>query len=216
MAPFSARSARTIGLKPVGIERAHYAALKRRSSTVTPGGHGGGWRRLWRPRSHQVQARGGRAAVATGLGEFAAAAGGRVFADGDVPGGEMVIESLAADRWFGELYWVELCWFEVHLFDGEGLKSLAFQLGIAGGFSRKRVFRERGFGDARFVRQRHANVDVLEDAARRDAEHAVGGFDEVIAFAAAVLAAEVIDEAETGAELFGFDEEACAVCGPLL
>ena len=66
------------------------------------------------------------------------------------------------------------------------------------------------------MRQGHGDVDVLEDAARRDAEDAVGGFDEVIAFAAAMLAAEVIDEAERGAELFGFDEEASTVCGPLL
>ena len=57
----------------------------------------------------------------------------------------------------------------------------------------------------RFVAEGHGDVDVLEDAARGDAENAVGGFDEVIAFASAMLAAEMIDEAEAGTELFGFD-----------
>jgi hypothetical protein len=36
----------------------------------------------------------------------------------------------------------------------------------------------------------HRDVDVLEDLARSDADYAVGGFDEVVTFAAGVLAAE--------------------------
>jgi len=182
-----------------------------------------------------VQARSGRAAVVTRLGKFAADAGGRIFADVIVPSDEMVIEPAAADGWFAELHLIEFCgfepnWFELDLLDFEGpdferldferldferLKSLAIQFGIADGSCRKRVFCERGFGDG-LLGERHGDVDVLEDAARGDAEHAVGGFDEVIAFTATMLAAEVIDEAERGTELFGFDEEACAVCGPLL
>ena len=53
--------------------------------------------------------------------------------------------------------------------------------------------------------QGHGDVDVLEDAAWGDAEDTVGGFDEVVAFASAMLAAEMIDEAEAGTELFSFD-----------
>ena len=81
------------------------------------------------------------------------------------------------------------------------------------------VFIESGMvGGRHAVRQvvHHGNVDVLEDAAGGDAEDAVGGFDEVVTFASAVLAAEMIDEAERGAELFGFDEETGAVRLPLL
>jgi hypothetical protein len=73
-----------------------------------------------------------------------------------------------------------------------------------------------GFIARRFVAQGHGDVDVLEDAARGDAENTVGGFDEVVAFASAMLAAEMIDEAEAGTELFGFDQETRAICLPLL
>jgi hypothetical protein len=58
---------------------------------------------------------------------------------------------------------------------------------------------------ARSVAQGQGDIDVLEDAARSDAEDTVGGFDEVVAFTSAMLAAEVIDEAEAGTELFSFD-----------
>lgn len=63
---------------------------------------------------------------------------------------------------------------------------------------------------------RHGNVDVFEDSARSDAKHAVGGFDEVVSFASAVLAAEMIDEGEVGSKLFGFNQETCAVGLPFL
>jgi len=96
-----------------------------------------------------VEARGGRAAVATGLGKFAADAGGRIFADVIVPRDEMVIEPAAAYGRFAEFHriesrWLRLNWFELYLFDiegldfkrldFEGLKSLAFQFGIADRF----------------------------------------------------------------------------------
>jgi hypothetical protein len=68
----------------------------------------------------------------------------------------------------------------------------------------------------RFIEKRYGNVNVFEDAARSDAEHAVGGFDEVVTFASAVLAAEMIDEGEVGSELFGFDQETCAIGLPFL
>jgi len=68
-------------------------------------------------------------------------------------------------------------------------------------------------GDCIFVRRRdigriagqHRDVDVLEDLAWGDAEDAVAGFDQIVPFATAMLAAEVVGEAEAGAELFGFD-----------
>ena len=61
---------------------------------------------------------------------------------------------------------------------------------------------------------RHENVDVLEDAARSDAKNALGRFDEVVSFTPTVFPSEVIDEAEAGAELLGFDEEASAIRFP--
>jgi hypothetical protein len=64
------------------------------------------------------------------------------------------------------------------------------------------------------IRGAHGDVDIFEDLTRGDAEDSVIRLDEVIAFAAAVLAAEVIDEGEAGAELFGFDQEPRAVSFP--
>lgn len=49
---------------------------------------------------------------------------------------------------------------------------------------------------------RHRNIDVLKDAARSDAEYTVERFDQVVAFASAVLATEMVDEGEIGSELF--------------
>jgi hypothetical protein len=72
-------------------------------------------------------------------------------------------------------------------------------------------FSEWRFGSARFVLHGHRNVNVLEDAARGDADDAVGRFNEVVAFATAMLAAEMVDKTESGIELFGIDQEACAV-----
>ena len=51
----------------------------------------------------------------------------------------------------------------------------------------------------------HLNIDVFEDVARGNAEDAFVRFDEVITFASAMLAAEVIGEAERGSELLGLD-----------
>lgn len=53
--------------------------------------------------------------------------------------------------------------------------------------------------------EHHGDVDVFKDLARGDADDAVGGFDEVVALASGVLAAERVDKAEAGVELFGFD-----------
>ena len=61
------------------------------------------------------------------------------------------------------------------------------------------------------VSECHEDVDILKNLARRDADDAVKRFDEIIAAAAAVLAAEGIGKAERGTELFGFDQEACAI-----
>lgn len=60
----------------------------------------------------------------------------------------------------------------------------------------------------------HGDVDILKNLTRGDAQDSVKGLDEVVAFAAAVLTAEVIDEGEAGAELFGFDQEPRAVSFP--
>src|SRR5437879_2425267 len=83
-----------------------------------------------------------------------------------------------------------------------------------------RVFAADGGGflqanDLGMVRQVHGNVDVFKNLVRVDAEDAVGMFDEVVSFAAGVLAAQGVDEAEVGGELFGLDQKSCAVSLPL-
>lgn len=55
------------------------------------------------------------------------------------------------------------------------------------------------------VAPRHGDVDILEDLARSDAEDAIGRLDQIVSFASAVLASEMIDEAEAGTELLGVD-----------
>ena len=89
---------------------------------------------------------------------------------------------------------LERCFIELRLAD-RGVPDCGFAAGLVGG---------------------HQDIDVFEDAARSDAEHAVEGFDEVVAFASGMLAAEMIDEAETGSELFGLHQETCAVRLPSL
>lgn len=59
-----------------------------------------------------------------------------------------------------------------------------------------------------FFTLRHGDVDVFENLARSDAENAFGGFDQVVALAAAVLTPEVIGEAEGVLEFLGFHQEA--------
>lgn len=61
----------------------------------------------------------------------------------------------------------------------------------------------------------HRDVNIFEDLARRDAEDAVIGLDQIVAFASAVLASEVIDKAECRGELLGVDEESSAVDFPI-
>jgi|HubBroStandDraft_4_1064222.scaffolds.fasta_scaffold358450_2 hypothetical protein len=140
--------------------------------------------------SHQAEAR--ARGDAAGLREFAAAA---VWS---VDGGGIVAAS--AGRGLGEFYG----------FDLEGYKILEVEVR---GFECLRV-RNRRFAAAivgRYFLSGHGDVDVLEDAARGYAEHAIEGFDEVVAFAAGMLAAEMIDEGETGSELFGLYQETRAV-----
>lgn len=64
-----------------------------------------------------------------------------------------------------------------------------------------------------FFMLRDGDVDVFENLPRSDTKHAIG-FDEVVALASGVLAAERIDEGEVGAELFGLDQEASAIGFP--
>jgi hypothetical protein len=95
------------------------------------------------------------------------------------------IDPVAGRRFLGELYLLDLERFEFHAVES------------------RRV--DGGFAAGRFARQGHGDVDVLEDQARGDAEDAFERFDEVVPFTTAVLAAEMVDEAEGGAEFFGFD-----------
>ncbi len=64
--------------------------------------------------------------------------------------------------------------------------------------------------------QGHRNVDVFEDVARGDAEHSLIGLDQIVTLASAMLASELVGEAESGSELFCLDEETGAVCLPFL
>ena len=70
-------------------------------------------------------------------------------------------------------------------------------------------------GHRNVVGEGHGNVDVLKNLARCDADDAVGRFDKVIALASGMLAAEMVDEAKSGTELLGFDQEASAVRLPI-
>jgi hypothetical protein len=99
------------------------------------------------------------------------------------------IDSLVGGWWLGEL----------DLLDVERLESQAARPGFDGSpFAEGRIA-------FRFLTKRHGDINVLEDAARGDAENSVGRFNEVVAFASGVLAAEMVDEGEAAAELFGFD-----------
>jgi hypothetical protein len=61
----------------------------------------------------------------------------------------------------------------------------------------------------------HYHVNVFEDVARGDAEDAVKRFDEVVAFASGVLAAERVGKAEIATELFCLNEKSGAIGLPL-
>ena len=58
------------------------------------------------------------------------------------------------------------------------------------------------------------NVNVFEDLTRSDAEGAIGGFDQVVSFAAGVLTAERVGEAEVGSELPGLYQKPGAIGDP--
>jgi hypothetical protein len=83
--------------------------------------------------------------------------------------------------------------------------------------ARLREFTSTGRSEWRVIlgRQGHGDVDVLEDLTRGNAYYSVGRLDEVVTFASGVLAAESVDEAEGGTELFGFDQKPCAVGFPI-
>ena len=140
--------------------------------------------------SHEAQARGLGAAVATGLREFAADAG-------------CVVVTGARER-FRERWQI----FVVEVVEASRQSDVVVHPAI-----------EHWFGsflaDRRCVGFHHGDVDVFENLARCDAENALAGFDEIVSLAAAVRAAESVAEAEGGVELLGFDQEACAVCLPL-
>ena len=62
----------------------------------------------------------------------------------------------------------------------------------------------------------HGHVDVFKDLTGSNAENSIAGFDEVIAFSSAMLAAQVIGETEAGIELLGFYQKTSAVSLPLI
>lgn len=106
---------------------------------------------------------------------------------------------------------VEFDLFNVERFDGQGVELVPAD--AAGEI----LFVEaRGWLLTRLRRVAlHGDVNVFENLTRGDADNAVGRFDKIVALAAAVLAAKRVDEAETGVELFCFDQKACAVSLPL-
>lgn len=157
--------------------------------------------------SHEAQVRAG-GTDAAGLWEFAAAAVGFWSSDS----GRIVAP--ATGRGLGEF----------DLFHRKSLKIWEVERRLLDGWLSERAFCERRLanrgvpdcGLATGLVRGHQDVNVLEDAARSDAEDAVGGFDEIVSFAAGMLAAEVVDEAETGSELFGLHQETRAVRLPFL
>jgi len=66
-----------------------------------------------------------------------------------------------------------------------------------------------------FWRRAHGDVNVLENLPRGDAQNSVVGLHQVVTLAPAVMSAEMVGEAEVGAQLFGFDKEAGAIGFPL-
>ena len=54
-------------------------------------------------------------------------------------------------------------------------------------------------------RRAHEDVNILENLPRGDAQNSVVGLNQVVAFASAMLPAEMVGEAEVGAELLRFD-----------
>lgn len=60
----------------------------------------------------------------------------------------------------------------------------------------------------------HRYVNVLKDLARSNAEDSFGRFDQIIALVPAMLATEMIGEAESVVEFPGFDQEAGAISLP--
>lgn len=150
--------------------------------------------------SHQVEARGGRPAIAAGLRKLASNAGwflglsrsslSRSLGEG----GSDRFNVEVLDRHFGENCVVHL---------------------VCDEFIRVRIlFRCSCFAGLRFGQGRHGHIDVLEDAARSDAQYAFERFDQIVSLAATVLSSEVIDEGESGVELFGVDEKASTVGFP--
>jgi hypothetical protein len=133
-----------------------------------------------------------------------------VVPDQIVPEQACFVDSPAADRWLTEFYLFDFECFKLEAVDFL-LADLWFiylwipRCLIHGPCIQGSLYCDHGFGAAWFVELGHEDVNVLEDAARGDAEYAVGRFDEVVAFATTMLAAEMVDEAETGTELFGID-----------
>jgi len=76
--------------------------------------------------------------------------------------------------------------------------------------------RERHAGEALIRLRGHGYIDVFENLPWSDAQHAVGRFDQIIALAPGVLAAQRIGEAESVLKLFGFDQKAGAVGDPFV
>src|ERR1700687_4645077 len=137
--------------------------------------------------------------LATGLRQFSAA--GSRFGVPEAIGG--AVDWLAASRCLRELQFFDLESLELHPVDGCLVELWEADRGFV-----HRCFADQGFGGfavAGLRRERHRDVDGLEDAARSDAEHTVRRFDEVVPFAAEVLTAEVVDKTKTGIELLGVD-----------
>lgn len=123
----------------------------------------------------------------TGPREFAATTGGVPRSGRIVPGGRIGRECILALRSHltGALVSGWRVW-QLDLFDFEGFEDWVVRLSFA----------DRGFRRGLAAQKAHGDIDVLEDSSRGDAEHAVRGFDEVVALVSAMLATEVVDEAE--------------------
>jgi len=161
--------------------------------------------------SHQAEPRGGDATVAEGLGKFAAHRGWGKLAN---RGRGIDAPAIRGSRDGFEF------------FDLQGLESasgkrttiefalIEFAAGVVE-FCRGLFFGD-DLGRVVLNGERDGDVDIFKNLPGRDADDAVGGFDEVVSLAATVLASEIVDEAESGTELLGLDQEARAVRFPFL
>ncbi len=152
---------------------------------------------LWLAGSHQVEARWRRAAIAAGLRQL-------------TPNANDLLEP-RLPRLGGPGLGRSSDLLDVESLDGKVDEDRIIHCACDELVFVCHLLRHLHFALLTFGKRWHGNVDVFEDTPRSDAENALGRLDQIVAFPAAVLATEVIDEGESGVELFCLNQKASAV-----